>query len=321
MPTAGGAADGHGARPAGGGQPAPADAAQRHHGRPAVRVPGEPALRQAGRRLCVLGFPAGQHPSTCTQRCSMGSTCRLQAASRCGCPPGMGEFTASPPASQVALDEAAAVIGCIDIRLPESATGQRPSGVPIGETHGCYILNVVSAAGAGRTAAMGWGRLLHPQRPAGGRDPAGACQAVHGCSMTRDLPVATHCSAIPPPCCAWQVVSEGRRGQGVGRALMKAAMARAVQQWGATGLYTHVQAGPAAGPIVQRCAMGPACNTASSTLRAGEWHCGRGAHTAAPPPCRRTTRWRLRCTRAVALRSTVQRQSTTTPSIWAGLCC
>ncbi|PNH00670.1 hypothetical protein TSOC_009071, partial [Tetrabaena socialis] len=38
------------------------------------------------------------------------------------------------------------------------------------------------------------------------------------------------------------VVREDVRGQGVGRALMRAAMARAVHSWGAQQLYTHVEA-------------------------------------------------------------------------------
>ncbi|KIY93830.1 hypothetical protein MNEG_14131 [Monoraphidium neglectum] len=39
------------------------------------------------------------------------------------------------------------------------------------------------------------------------------------------------------------VVAEHQRGRGVGRQLMRAAMARAVRVWGATRLFTHVEAG------------------------------------------------------------------------------
>lgn len=73
------------------------------------------------------------------------------------------------------------VVGCIDIRVPMSATGVPPSGVPQGETRGAYLVNVVVDARA--------------------------------------------------------------RGRGVGRALMRAAMARAVEVWGATRLFTEVEAG------------------------------------------------------------------------------
>lgn len=38
------------------------------------------------------------------------------------------------------------------------------------------------------------------------------------------------------------VVADDLRGQGVGKALMRAAMARAVHAWGAQRLYTHVEA-------------------------------------------------------------------------------
>ncbi len=38
------------------------------------------------------------------------------------------------------------------------------------------------------------------------------------------------------------VVREDVRGQGLGRAIMRAAMARAVHTWGAQRLYTHVEA-------------------------------------------------------------------------------
>lgn len=38
------------------------------------------------------------------------------------------------------------------------------------------------------------------------------------------------------------VVSEEHRGQGVGKQVMRAAMSRAVQHWGAQRLYTHVEA-------------------------------------------------------------------------------
>ncbi|KAF6264824.1 hypothetical protein COO60DRAFT_1482715 [Scenedesmus sp. NREL 46B-D3] len=72
------------------------------------------------------------------------------------------------------------VLGCIDIRLPQTATGMRVLGVPEGDAAGCYLLNVV--------------------------------------------------------------VSEGCRGQGIGKALMGAAMAQAVHAWGARRLYTHVEA-------------------------------------------------------------------------------
>ena len=74
------------------------------------------------------------------------------------------------------------VVGCIDIRLPQAATGAPASGVPADEQPGgAYLLNVVVDARA--------------------------------------------------------------RGRGVGRALMRAAMARAVGVWGATRLFTHVEAG------------------------------------------------------------------------------
>ena len=43
---------------------------------------------------------------------------------------------------QVAVD-AAGVVGCIDLRPPQSATGKHPSGVPAGDESGSYILNVV----------------------------------------------------------------------------------------------------------------------------------------------------------------------------------
>ena len=43
---------------------------------------------------------------------------------------------------QVAVD-AVGVVGCIDIRLPRSASGIRPLGVPEEDDHGAYILNVV----------------------------------------------------------------------------------------------------------------------------------------------------------------------------------
>lgn len=39
------------------------------------------------------------------------------------------------------------------------------------------------------------------------------------------------------------VVAEDARGRGVGKRLMRAAMARAVGSWGAARLYTHVEAG------------------------------------------------------------------------------
>jgi ribosomal protein S18 acetylase RimI-like enzyme len=82
----------------------------------------------------------------------------------------------------VAVDPATqAVVGCIDIRVPQSATGMAASGVPPGEPGGAYILNVV--------------------------------------------------------------VDEAARGRGVGRQLMRAAMARAVGAWGAARLFTHVEAG------------------------------------------------------------------------------
>jgi hypothetical protein len=55
-------------------------------------------------------------------------------------------LTLSPPylsllllPCQVALDEAGNVIGCIDIRLPQSVTGVAPSGVPAGDTGGCGV--------------------------------------------------------------------------------------------------------------------------------------------------------------------------------------
>lgn len=38
------------------------------------------------------------------------------------------------------------------------------------------------------------------------------------------------------------VVAEAARGQGIGKRLMRAAMARAVGCWGAARLYTHVEA-------------------------------------------------------------------------------
>jgi ribosomal protein S18 acetylase RimI-like enzyme len=38
------------------------------------------------------------------------------------------------------------------------------------------------------------------------------------------------------------VVEEDSRGQGLGKSLMRAAIRRAVQQWGAERLYTHVEA-------------------------------------------------------------------------------
>uniref|UniRef100_A0A383V7Z5 N-acetyltransferase domain-containing protein n=1 Tax=Tetradesmus obliquus TaxID=3088 RepID=A0A383V7Z5_TETOB len=72
------------------------------------------------------------------------------------------------------------VLGCIDIRLPQTATGTRALGVPEDDAAGCYLLNVV--------------------------------------------------------------VSEDWRGQGIGKALMAAAMAQAVHVWGAQRLYTHVEA-------------------------------------------------------------------------------
>ena len=75
---------------------------------------------------------------------------------------------------------AGTVLGCIDIRLPQSVTGAAAIGVPDGDAAGCYLLNVV--------------------------------------------------------------VEEESRGQGLGKALMKAAVQRAVQQWGAERLYTHVEA-------------------------------------------------------------------------------
>lgn len=77
--------------------------------------------------------------------------------------------------------ETGLVVGCIDIRVPQAATGLAASGVPPGEPGGAYILNVV--------------------------------------------------------------VDEGARGRGVGRRLMRAAMARAVRVWGASRLFTHVEAG------------------------------------------------------------------------------
>ncbi|KAG2491136.1 hypothetical protein HYH03_010579 [Edaphochlamys debaryana] len=73
-----------------------------------------------------------------------------------------------------------AVLGCIDLRLPRALNGVHPSGVPEGDTHGCYLLNVV--------------------------------------------------------------VREDARGQGLGRGVMRAAMRRAVETWGAASLYTHVEA-------------------------------------------------------------------------------
>jgi len=72
------------------------------------------------------------------------------------------------------------VLGCIDIRLPQSVTGTAAIGVPEGDAAGCYLLNVV--------------------------------------------------------------VEEESRGQGLGKALMKVAVQRAVEQWGAERLYTHVEA-------------------------------------------------------------------------------
>ncbi|GBF95797.1 hypothetical protein Rsub_08233 [Raphidocelis subcapitata] len=80
----------------------------------------------------------------------------------------------------VAVDAGGAVVGCIDVRVPQAATGLPASGVPQGEARGAYILNVVV-----------------------------------------DVPV---------------------RGRGVGRRLMRAAMARAVRVWGAERLFTHVEA-------------------------------------------------------------------------------
>ena len=39
--------------------------------------------------------------------------------------------------------DAVGVVGCIDIRLPRSASGIQPSGVPHDDDRGAYILNVV----------------------------------------------------------------------------------------------------------------------------------------------------------------------------------
>ena len=35
------------------------------------------------------------------------------------------------------------IVSCIELRLPRTATGQHPSGVPPGDEAGAYILNVV----------------------------------------------------------------------------------------------------------------------------------------------------------------------------------
>ena len=39
------------------------------------------------------------------------------------------------------------MLGCIDTRLPFSATGKHPAGVPEGEQGAAYILNVVVQVG------------------------------------------------------------------------------------------------------------------------------------------------------------------------------
>jgi len=58
----------------------------------------------------------------------------------------------------VAVDPASdAVVGCIDIRVPQAATGMAASGVPAGEAGGAYILNVVVEEGA---RGRGVGRQL-----------------------------------------------------------------------------------------------------------------------------------------------------------------
>ncbi|GFR51523.1 hypothetical protein Agub_g13939 [Astrephomene gubernaculifera] len=74
----------------------------------------------------------------------------------------------------------AAVLGCIDVRLPAALNGTHPHGVPQDDPAGCYLLNLV--------------------------------------------------------------VREEARGRGLGGALMRAAMSRAVGRWGAARLYTHVEA-------------------------------------------------------------------------------
>lgn len=87
------------------------------------------------------------------------------------------------------------VVGCIDIRLPRRQTGVHPTGVPLDDPAGCYILNVV--------------------------------------------------------------VHEDRRGQGIGKALMREAMARATGPWDAQHLYTHVEADNEVGAL--RCWAGLRC--------------------------------------------------------------
>jgi ribosomal protein S18 acetylase RimI-like enzyme len=45
------------------------------------------------------------------------------------------------------------------------------------------------------------------------------------------------------------VVAEEQRGRGVGRAVMRAAMARGMHHWGAQRLYTHVEADNEVGAV------------------------------------------------------------------------
>lgn len=115
----------------------------------------------------------------------------------------------------VALDTSGLVVGCIDIRVPQTATGMATSGVPPGEPSGAYILNVV--------------------------------------------------------------VSEHVRGRGVGRRLMRAAMARAVRVWGATRLFTHVEAGNEVASVLYRsCGFSEHSDSAAydGTSTLGELICG-----------------------------------------------
>lgn len=57
---------------------------------------------------------------------------------------------------QVAVDSAG-VMGCIDIRLPRSASSKHPLGVPNEDAAGAYILNVVVNA---EERGRGFGKML-----------------------------------------------------------------------------------------------------------------------------------------------------------------
>ncbi|KAF8065765.1 mshD [Scenedesmus sp. PABB004] len=115
----------------------------------------------------------------------------------------------------VAVDPGSgAVQGCIDIRLPQSATGTR--------TIGAAPLPPASGASAG-------GPARRPRRARRAAPPP-ACAA----GVPEGEPAGCYLLNV--------VVDEAARGRGIGRALMRAAMARAVRRWGAARMYTHVEA-------------------------------------------------------------------------------